>query len=159
MQALLPNTEYPNTPAPSSALRFRLEMRERLALELRRQAVHVDHVVRRLAEPYRLAPPAHHGKSGPLVSASRAFVIGVRAEPYIVQAEAVEGVIQHEPGGLRAVAAAPAVLLSDQQAKLRRSMLEVHLVQTGRPDGPQCLPFIDREQVTALARAFKRCGL
>src|SRR4051794_23547193 len=98
------------------------DLRQERALELRRETVHVDRVEDTPADAERLAQAPELPEAGSPVGADAAFIGGDNAEHDVVQAHAVEAIVQHQPRRLGAVAAPPALLLTNYQAELRRPL-------------------------------------
>ena len=63
-----------------------------------------------------------------------------------VQAQVREGVVEHQPGRLGAVAVAPHVLLADRDVEQRRAVVAVELAERARADEPVLGPQVDRQR-------------
>ena len=69
-----------------------------------------------------------------------------------MEAEAAEGVLQHQVRGLGAVAAPPGVPLADRDVVERRAVVAVELAERARPDEPVRVAHVDRERERVRAR-------
>src|SRR5207245_11623817 len=98
------------------------------ALKPRRQAVHIHDIVRVAAEAKCLSASPDLAEPGPGVGAEAALVEAERGQHDVVEAEAVEAVVQHQAGRLGAVTFASARLLADQDAELRGAVEVVDVV-------------------------------
>jgi hypothetical protein len=69
-----------------------------------------------------------------------------------VQAQHVEGVVEHERDRLRAVPLAPAVFLADRDAELSDAPLVIDVAQVNDTDRPHTRPLVDHELDRVVAR-------
>src|SRR5690348_1988993 len=101
--------------------------------------------MRATAETDGLPPSADELEPRAFVGANAAFVPAPHAQHHVVQAQDREAVVEHQSRGLRAIALTPTVALADQDAKRRRAILMIDVVETGYPDRTPGITYINRE--------------
>jgi len=125
--------------------------------ELARQAIHIDPVVERAVQQRALAATTELLEPGLAIGRLPRQVVTVGREHDAVQPEGGEGVVEHQPRRLGAIALAACVGLADDDAETGGARAPVHVEEIGPPDGPPARPLVDGEPVLVpLARIVGR---
>src|ERR1019366_789317 len=118
--------------------------RSQLAPPVAVQDAHLDFVPPAAVTPDRLAGVPLDHEAGASVRSDRPLVEGEHAQPDPVEPEALEGMLDHQPGGLPPEALAPGVLLTDGDVEQGGSVLAVELAEGAGPEQSIGRPLVDR---------------
>src|SRR5690606_2170197 len=99
--------------------------------------------------PPDLTPPADLSEASLLIRTNGCLVEGKDLEQYIVQPQHGEGIVQHQPRGLRTIALVVIILLANHNGKLRTAATGLDVAQVGQADGPAGAALVNSEEDAA----------
>src|SRR5215217_635310 len=116
------------------------------ALELAAEAIHVDLIPQLTAHHAAPATTTDLFKAGLLVCCDARRVELEDRQHDIMETEGDKSIVEHQARRLCTVALTPAFWLADHDAERGSAIAVVHAVHPRVADGPQSLPFVDRER-------------